>query len=215
MPLHKQPVIITGVNDDCINIMRDGGLAVFPTETLYGLGCDATNNASLQLLFTVKERSPGQPPPVLISNEQQLWSLISNCNSTAASLMRAHWPGFLTLILPAREGLSPLLTGLTTDGSTPTVGVRMSAHPIARALCDGVGRPIVATSANISGATGQAANPHTIDDVSELLKSRVDIVIDGGVVRGQPSTVVDCTGSTPRILRLGALQVTEEELDIR
>lgn len=210
--MQKKPLIINAVNAECTAVIRAGGLLIFPTETLYGLGCVATNEVSLRQLFMVKERREGQPPPILISDEQQLQLLVSEYNTTAASLMQAHWPGSLTLILPARKGLSSLLTGLTTDGSTPTVGVRMSAHPVARALCEGVGEPLVATSANISGATGNAANPHVIEDISRTLKSRVDIVIDGGAVRGQPSTVVDCTGSIPIILRQGALQLSHEEL---
>ena len=210
--MKQRPVTSHAINDECITIMRNGGLAIFPTETLYGLGCIATNEDALQHLFKVKARKEGQPPPVLVSNAQQLWSLIASCNDTASALIQAHWPGFVTLILPARAGLSPLLTGFAADGSTPTIGVRMTAHPIARALCEGVGEPIVATSANISGATGQAANQHAIEDISTALISQVDIIVDGGAVRGEPSTVVDCTGTTPRILRQGALQISLDEL---
>jgi L-threonylcarbamoyladenylate synthase len=121
--------------------------------------------------------------------------------------MRRYWPGSLTLILPARAGLPALVTGATADKKKFTMGVRESAHPVARALCAAVAAPIVATSANPSGATGTAAQPHTIDEIDAALKANVDVIIDGGAVGGLPSTFVDCTGMKPTLVRQGAVHV--------
>jgi len=195
------------VTPAAIEIIRRGGLVIFPTETLYGLGCIATNEAALRRLFEAKGRPPGQPPPVLVVSAAQMSTLVERIPQSAADLIDAHWPGPLTLVLPARADASPLLTGLAADGTTRTIGVRHSAHPVAQSLCEQVGAPIVATSANRSGASGRAANPHVIDDIPESLRQDADVIIDGGEVAGEPSTVVDCTCEPPRILRLGALRL--------
>jgi L-threonylcarbamoyladenylate synthase len=190
-----------------IEIIRRGGLVIFPTETLYGLGCVATNEDALRRLFEAKGRPPGQPPPVLVASDEQLSTLVAAIPPVAARLIAAHWPGPLTLVLPARAEVSPLLTGLAVDGQTRTVGVRHSAHPVAQSLCQAAGAPIVATSANRSGAVGAAANPRVLDDIPDLLRQHVEVIIDGGEVAGEPSTVVDCTCQPPRILRQGALRL--------
>jgi L-threonylcarbamoyladenylate synthase len=184
-----------------------GGLVIFPTETIYGLGCVATETLALQRLFAVKGRSPEQPPPVLFNGQGQLELLVAEISDVADDLMRRYWPGSLTLILPARAGLPALLTGVTSDKKKFTIGVRESAHPVARALCAAVGVPIVATSANRSGATGAAAAPRALHAIDASLKREVDVIIDGGEVGGVPSTIVDCTGVQPMIVRQGAVQV--------
>lgn len=190
-----------------IEVIRRGGLVIFPTETLYGLGCMATHEEALRRLFEVKGRAPGQPPPVLVADNEQLALLVEQIPDTAARLLEAHWPGALTLVLPARRDLSPLLTGVSQTQGIRTVGVRRSAHPVAQALCAEAGAPIVATSANRSGATGPAATPHALEDIPLALRQQVDVVIDSGTVSGQPSTVVDCTCDPPRVLRQGALKL--------
>ncbi len=188
-----------------IAIIRRGGLVIYPTETLYGLGCDATNEAALRRLFEIKGRALTQPPPLLIAGEAQLTMLVADVSPTARELMAQHWPGALTLILPAQEGLSPLLT--SEANGVKTIGVRESGHAIARALCEGAGVPIVATSANFSGATGNAAAPRILDDIPADFKALVDLVLDGGAVGGAPSTIVDCTSAAPRVLRRGAIEL--------
>lgn len=187
-----------------IEIARRGGVLIFPTETIYGLGCDATNAVSVERVFAIKERAPDKPPPVLIANEEQLQMLVSHVSSAARALMQAHWPGALTLVLPARDDLCPLLAGRDEEGEK-TIAVRHSSHPIARALCLAMGAPLVATSANRAGAVGNAANPRALDDIESQLKAVVDCVIDGGIVGGQPSTILGCTGPVPRLLRQGAI----------
>jgi len=196
----------TLVTPSDIEIIQRGGLVIFPTETLYGLGCVVTDEAALRRLFAVKGRAPGQPPPILVADDQQLGLLVEQVPASAAQFITAHWPGALTLVLPARRNLSPLLTGVSAQGGA-TVGVRRSAHPVAQALCEAVGLPLVATSANRSGAGGAEATPHAIDDIALSLRDAVDVIIDGGAVSGQPSTVVDCTCDPPRVLRQGALRI--------
>jgi len=195
------------VTAEQIEIIRRGGLIIFPTETLYGLGCIATNEAALRRLFAAKGRAPGQPPPLLVAGAAQLMTLVDDIPPFAEALIAAHWPGALTLVLPVRATVAPLLTGLSADGITRTVGVRHSAHPMAQALCEAAGAPIVATSANHSGAVGRAATPHVLEDIPVALRQSVDVIIDGGEVAGEPSTVVDCTCEPPRVLRQGALRL--------
>lgn len=198
-----QPLIETSD----IEIIQRGGLVIYPTETLYGLGCCATHEAALQRLFQVKGRALGQPPPVLVSGMTQLHLLVASIPDIAVELINTYWPGALTLILPANDNLSALLTGVKDETSILTIGVRQSGHPIAAALCERVGAPLVATSANYSGASRREAAPHSLEDIPASLRQSVDVVLDGGTVAGQPSTILDCTGDAPRVLRQGALQI--------
>jgi L-threonylcarbamoyladenylate synthase len=191
--------------EEAARVLQRGDLLIFPTETIYGLGCLATQEDALRRLFDLKGRAPGKPPPVLVADGAQLRSLVAAIPPAAGVLMRQHWPGALTLVLPARDGLSPLLTGVATDGHTRTVGARMTSHPLARALCEIAGAPLVATSANFSGATGPAAAPRTLDEIAPELRAQVKMTLDGGVLGGAPSTVVDCTQDPPRVLRHGAV----------
>lgn len=204
MLLETAPVLIT---DQHIETIRRGGLVIFPTETLYGLGCCARDEAALRRLFEAKGRPPGQPPPVLVADREQLASLTTAIPDIALELMSRHWPGALTLVLKARRCINPLLTTISTQSGVRTVGVRQSGHPVAHELCARVGAPIVATSANISGAIGPAANPRSLDDIPETLRAQVDLILDGGEVSGLPSTVVDCTGPQPVVLRRGAVRL--------
>jgi L-threonylcarbamoyladenylate synthase len=143
---------------------------------------------------------------VLIGSSDQLSTLASRIPPVAQGLMAQHWPGALTLILPARDELSSLLCGWNQETSTRTVGVRFTGHAMAHAILESRA-PLVATSANFSGAVGRAAAPQALDDIPHNFQERADCVIDGGAVGGAPSTVVDCTGRVPRVLRSGAISV--------
>jgi L-threonylcarbamoyladenylate synthase len=191
---------------EAVAVIQRGGVIIYPTETIYGLGCDATNENAVQRLLEIKGRSGEnyKPPPILIAGEEQLQLLVENIPDSAQQLMQKHWPGALTLVLPARSNLSALLTG---ESGCPTIGVRQTGHAIARALCEQSGVPLVATSANFSGATGRAAMPQSLDDIPQELKNKVDFLVDSGPVGGSPSTVVDCTAYPFRILRQGAVEL--------
>lgn len=185
--------------------LAQDSVLIFPTETLYGIGCSVLCDAAVMRVFEIKGRDLRQPPPVLIADQMQLKTLVTGIPPSAQKLMDEFWPGSLTLILPARDSVSDKLCGIGTDGVTRTIGIRHTAHPLARRLCETMHSPLVATSANFSGATGRSAAPQSLDDIPDELKNLVDVVIDGGLVGGQPSTVVDCSGMAPCILRTGAV----------
>ncbi len=198
-------VISSSQIHDAFNRLPQDPVFIFPTETLYGIGCSIASENAIARVFEIKGRDLRQPPPVLIAERQQLSALVKNIPSSALELMDEYWPGSLTLILPAHESVSKHLCGIGADGITHTIGVRHSAHPFAVELCRAMGAPLIATSANFSGATGRAAAPQGLDDIPDELKNRVDAIIDGGSVGGLPSTIVDCTGDSPRLLRAGAV----------
>jgi L-threonylcarbamoyladenylate synthase len=194
------------VDDETLNRLRNGGLVVFPTETIYGLGCIATNAAAVARLFKVKGRELGKPPPLLVPAEGLLSTLVEEIPDFAQQLIQEHWPGALTVVLRARPALPTLVTGTNEHGQL-TVAVRRSAHPVAQDLCEKLDAPLVATSANFAGAVGKEANPQSLQFIDPELLRHVDVVLDGGTVGGLPSTIVDCSGEAPRVLRQGALRL--------
>jgi len=181
-----------------IRTLRAGGLVVFPTETFYGLAADPWNEAALARLLERKERPPGEPLPLILANRDQLKGLVDKITPQAAALMDRFWPGPLTLVLPARLGLPEALV------SDRGVGVRVSPHPIARALASGIDGPLVATSANRRGQPP----PLSVTEAHRSL-GPVDLALNGGpTTGGAPSTVVtfDAAGEL-EILRQGACDV--------
>ena len=202
------------ISDDQIKRLQLGAVIIFPTETIYGIGCSAWCDEALQRIYKIKGRAAEIPPPILIHDGQQLSTLVAYVPTAAAVLMEKYWPGALTLIFPAHPDLPASLSGFSADKKIRTVGIRLTAHPISQTLCHEVNAPIIATSANFSGATGRAAAPESLSDIPQNFQNQVDIIVDGGVLRGEPSTVVDCTCSPPRVLRKGAISISEEELKI-
>lgn len=184
------------VIDAAVRILREGGIVAFPTDTLYGLAVDPRVDAAAARLFRVKRRMEGEALPLIAANLDQALAA-GEFTAQALRLARAFWPGPLTLVVLARPGLSPrVLAGGTT------LGIRVPAHPAARALAGGLGGPITATSANLSGrppvATAAALDP--------ALAAALDAVLDAGPAPGGPaSTIVDVTREPPRLLRAGAV----------
>jgi len=177
-------------------LLAQGGIVVYPTETLYGLGADAANAAALQRLVALKVRAPGKPIAVLVSDLDMLLSLVSDIAPRAALLMQRFWPGPLTIVLRARPSVSRWLTG-DTDG----IGVRISSHPVTAALVRDLGRPLTTPSANPAGLQP----PTDIGLAHAYFGKRVDYYLDAGVLPGEPpSTVVDLRGD-PVIVRAGAI----------
>lgn len=193
--------------------LRDNAALVFPTETIYGIGARALNEEALNAVFNAKNRAAEKAPPVLISSREQLQLLvkIESVSLFAQTLMDAHWPGALTLVLPARGDLPPQLTQRNARGER-TVAVRQTSQRVARLLCEKCG-PLIATSANFSGAIGNAAAPRRLEDVDEQLRACVAFSLDDGEVFGAPSSVVDCSENVPRLLREGALSATTLEVE--
>jgi L-threonylcarbamoyladenylate synthase len=178
-------------------IIRRGGLVVFPTHGLYGLGADALDPDAVRRVFEAKGRSGAKPLSALISSLEMLDLLAQAVSPLARRLMQRLWPGKVTFVVPARQGLPP---GMCSN--LGRIGVRWVAHPVAAALVSAVGGPVTGTSANLSGQPGCAAVQHIPAEILD----KVDLVLDAGELAGGPgSTVVDVTGPDPRILRQGAL----------
>jgi L-threonylcarbamoyladenylate synthase len=171
----------------------------FPTETFYGLGAAPLQPAAVRRVFDVKGRPDGKPLLVLVDGVAMAETLALDVPAGARALMARHWPGALTLVLRAR----PHVPVEVTAGSG-TVGVRLSAHPVARALVQALGAPVTAPSANPSGL----AAPTTAAEVRAHFGDRLDLVLDGGpTAGGEPSTVLDVTVEPPRVLRAGAVRL--------
>ena len=170
--------------------LRAGAVIAFPTDTLYAVAARAADPVAVARLYQVKERPSGQPMVWLVLDRAQVerFAIVS---APAADLMARYWPGPLTLVLPARD---------TSDG--PTIAVRAPDHEVALALLMALGEPIASSSAN---PVGQPP-PVDADQVIAGLGDRLDVVLDGGPCRiRQPSTILDLSGATPRILRQGAI----------
>jgi L-threonylcarbamoyladenylate synthase len=175
--------------------LREGGLVAFPTETFYGLGADALNEAAVARLFAVKGRPETKPVLVLVDSVAMAAGLVTEIPDGARRLMELHWPGPLTLVLRAAAHVPGAL-----GGGTGTLGLRIPGHPLARALVRAAGKPITAPSANPSGE----APPTTAALVERHFGSRLALIVDGGPTAGGPaSTVADCTVWPPRVLRQG------------
>jgi L-threonylcarbamoyladenylate synthase len=174
-----------------------GGVIIYPTETFYGLGADATNNQAILRIFDIKGRNFGNPISVIIGSKHDLQIIIRESTPVAEKLMNAFWPGPLTIVFKAKESISPLLTA-----QTGKIGVRLSANEIARQIAQKSGRPLTATSANLSGMP-ECANA---EEAIKQIGNKIDTVIDAGATAGGvASTVIDVTCTPPRILREGTI----------
>src|SRR5262249_34109236 len=181
---------------EAARILRAGGLVAFPTETVYGLGADATNGAAVARLYAAKGRPRFNPLIVHVADLATAQGL-GRFDATAAALVAAFWPGPLTLVLPKTENCP--VADLATAG-LDTVAVRAPDHAVAHALIEAVGRPLVAPSANRSGHV----SPTTAAHVAADLDGRVDLILDGGSTSvGIESTIVACVSDTPVLLRPG------------
>jgi len=174
--------------------LRAGAVIAFPTDTLYGVGARATDPAAVARLYEVKRRPSGQPLVLLVRDRAQA-ERFAVVSAAAADLMARFWPGPLTLVLTAR---------VETD--RPTIAVRAPNHDVALALLTSLGEPIASSSANPAGQSP----PLDADQVIAALGDELDLVLDGGPCAiGQPSTILDVSGATPRILREGAIPAAE------
>lgn len=178
-------------------ILKAGGLVAFPTETVYGLGANALNEAAAGKIYAAKGRPSDNPLIAHIGDFDDLPPLVLEIPETGKKLMEAFWPGPLTLIFP-KSGLVPY----GTTGGLDTVAVRMPADPVARALIRLAGVPVAAPSANTSGRP----SPTTADHVWQDMNGKIDMIVDGGAVGiGVESTIIDVSGAEPVILRPGAI----------
>lgn len=189
---------------EAAQILRSGGLVAFPTETVYGLGADATNGRAVARIFEAKGRPRFNPLIVHVADAEAARSL-AQLDARVETLAARFWPGPLTLVLPLREdaGLSELVTA-----GLPTIAVRVPRHAVAQELLRLAGVPVCAPSANTSGKVSPTRAAHVADDLGSL----IDMIIDGGPCSaGLESTIVGLADGTPRLLRPGA--VPREEIE--
>ncbi len=179
------------------SVVRAGGVAAIPTDTLYGLAANPFDVAAINKLFTIKRRELEKAIPLVAADVAQVEAAIGRLPPLGVRLARAFWPGPLTLVMRAPEALAVEVTG-----GTGTVGVRVPACEVTRALCAAAHVPLTATSANISGEP-----PTNLpDQVAASLGARLDVLVDSGpTAGGPPSTIVDVTGHEPRLIRAGAI----------
>lgn len=186
-----------------MRFLKMGGIVAFPTDTVYGLGCDHRSREAVARLYEVKGRLSRMALPLLLGSIGQIDEVVLEVPEAARQFAAKFWPGALTLVLKKRESVPDFISA-----GGDTIAVRVPAHPVPVALANGLGAPIVGTSANLSGQP----SAFTAGEVCAYFGSRVDMVIDGGhVPGGRESTIVDVSGRMPVILREGA--ISREELE--
>ncbi len=200
--LAKFPPDIQQQVDRGLAILKRGGIVACPTDTVYGLGACANLHQAVERVYQVKERPRSMALPLLLAHTLQISEVAEPVPPIAWLLAHTFLPGALTIVLHKSNSVPDIITG-----GGITVAVRIPAHPIPVALADGLGMPIVGTSANLSGKPSVL----TADKVYAQFGDKVDLVIDGGRCPGsRESTIVDVTGETPVVLREGA--ISKEEL---
>lgn len=187
-----------------VDLLNDGETVAFPTETVYGLGADATKETAVRKIFEAKGRPQDNPLIVHIGDKKDIHSFTMNIPKLAMECMDAFWPGALTLVLP----LKPNTLAENVTAGLDTVGVRMPEHPVALELLRRLKKPVAAPSANRSGKPSPTQAVHVLHD----LKGKIPLIVDGGTTGiGLESTVLDVTTDKPTILRPGG--VTKEMLE--
>jgi L-threonylcarbamoyladenylate synthase len=182
-------------------ILKEGGLVAFPTDTVYGLGADARNSRAVEKIFSVKKRPLTNPLPILIAKKSDLKKYALHVPAETKKLMNKLWPGPLTIVLKKKKTVSDAF-------GKNSVGIRVPDNPVALTIIRALGRPLAATSANISGKS----SPTTAAAVKKYLNNKIDLILDGGKTKlGRDSTVLDCTISPPTIRRPGTITMTTIE----
>ncbi|MEI6511372.1 MAG: L-threonylcarbamoyladenylate synthase [Candidatus Uhrbacteria bacterium] len=185
-----------------ISVLKSGGVVLFPTETAYGLAADATNPRAVRRVFEIKGREPGKTPPLICADRKTAEEYVV-LDPLLVPLVDEHWPGALTVVGKVGKGLAS--GAVKEDG---TVAVRVSPHPIAKALAKGIAGPIVATSANVSGL----ATCYSVSAFLKQLKAaghpQPDFAIDEGPIpRRKPSTIVSVKKGKVVVLREGSVVI--------
>ena len=182
-----------------VTILKNGGVVAYPTDTVYGLGACMTYTAAVDRIFQVKGRPKGMALPVLLAEKTQIKEIVTSISAEAQRLADEFFPGALTIILPKSAYVPDVITG-----GGRTVAFRIPNHPVPLALVRGLGKPIVGTSANLSGQPSAL----TAAEVQAQIGDKIDVVIDGGRCPGGiESTVIDLSGGKPVIRRLGAISL--------
>jgi L-threonylcarbamoyladenylate synthase len=187
----------TEIVQQAVDALRRGGLVAFPTDTLYALGADALSADAIERVLTVKGRHRGKPLSILVPSVEAIVALGVSLGDGVQGLMRAFWPGPLTVVVKAPGRVPATLTA-----ATGTIGLRIPGGAVARAILTAFGGPIIGTSANKAGG----ADPADAKTVQRAVGGQIDLILDGGrVALGVPSTVIDCSVEPARLLREGAI----------
>lgn len=184
-----------------LELLRNGGVIVYPTDTVYGVGCRIDHEAAVKRIYALKGRAPSEALPVLLADPAQLDEYGTNITAAARRLAALYWPGALTIIVRRSSRIPAIVAG-----GGETIGLRVPGHAVPRALIRELNIPLVGTSANTHGVPAPATAQQAVFDLGD----RVDLVLDGGrAPLGKESTVVDATKDPPRVIRQGALAVRE------
>ena len=182
-------------------LLREGDVVAFPTDTVYGLGANAFERFAVRQIFALKRRSLDKGLPIFIYQVDDLNLVAKAIPNRVWPLLQHFWPGALTVVLPKNSTLPDDVTG-----GQDTVAVRIPNHPVCLDLVIGAGRPLTATSANLSGQ----ATPATAQGVAQQFGDALPLVLDGGQSpQAQPSTIIDLSLSPPRLLRLGVISFSD------
>ena len=187
-----------------VKMLSNGKIGITPTDTVYGIMGDSTNEDVIRSVYEVKKRDYAKPLLILVSNKEMLEEYVDISNDLERNVINEFWPGKVTIILKKKDNLSSLLTG-----GNSTVGVRMPDNKDLIKIIEEFGKPILSTSANISGS-------ETIEDVSEIeeeLKQNVDFIVDGGRCKASSSTIISMLDGNLKILRNGELSSKLEEFN--
>lgn len=180
---------------ETLNVLKDGGIVAYPTESFYGLGVDAFNENAIKKLFDIKKRPPDKPVPIIVGSKEILKSIVKSIPQEAESLIERFWPGALTIVFEAIDTLPEMLIA-----GTGKIAVRIPGDSFALKLAIAADFPITATSANLSGMPPAQEPIEVINYFGEA----IDLVVDGGKTPGEkPSTIVDVTATPIKVLRDG------------
>jgi L-threonylcarbamoyladenylate synthase len=192
--------------ENAVEALRAGELVVFPTETVYGLGANASNPAAVRRIFEVKGRPPDHPVIVHLDDPRYLHRWVSNMPPVAETLAAKFWPGPLTLILPKADNVNEIVTG-----GQDSIGIRVPSHPMAQQLLNAFGGGIAAPSANRFGRLSPTKPEHVRDELGDA----VNVILDGGDSPiGLESTIVSCLDNEARLLRPGFITKSQLEKEV-
>jgi L-threonylcarbamoyladenylate synthase len=182
-----------------IQVVRGGGIIIFPTDTAFGVGCRLDDTEAVDRLFAIRNRPRDKATPVLVSSKEMALAYLDHPSDIVRRMMQAYWPGGLTIVSPCRTDLvySPI------RGNGNTVGLRMPNHPDILTIIEAVGAPVLGPSANFH----KDKTPYRFEDLNQEFIKLVDYVLPGVCSIKQASTVVDCSEDPYRIIRQGAVQI--------
>jgi len=182
--------------------LYNDAVMIYPTETVYGIGCDAFSDKAIERVAGLKQRLQDKPFIILVKDIHMLHDIVVDIPPAAELLINMFWPGPLTLIFKAKSSVNKRLTA-----GTDKIGIRQSPHPVVKAIFELYNHPIVSTSANITNMPPAT----TIYEIPTIITEHVDLIIDGGKLNNIPSTVIDITGSDVKFIREGAIKKSSIE----